>query len=145
MRKQQVSKLQNQANFLEKQQMNLEDMEDTEDLHNVIKDTNKLREKQRDQFEDLQEELEKAKEMEQEQDMVNDMMKDMMADEDEDELDDELAEYEDAIAMDMDKNFDDANLVNPNTNTNTNTQQQQKQPQMEKKDEFDDIMSELMN
>lgn len=137
-------KLQKQGNFLYKQMGMLEDTESDMDLMETMKQVNTVNAKNRDKQEELTDELMKAKEMQQEAEQrrseLNDLMED---DDDEDDLDDMMKEYEqqanDEIAMNFDKA--DKNIISESKIG----AQTQKAQTGKKEDNFDSLMSELMN
>jgi len=142
--KEEIVNLQGKLNLIEKQKMQIESQKDDVGFFDAIKDGNKIIGANQEKQEELMEELEKAKELENEQKMNVDMMNQMLEQSSDEDLDDELAGYEQQLnseeALNMDKQFNQAqgNIVDPNLNQ----AQQQKAPQ--KKDDVDDMFANLM-
>jgi len=142
--KEEIVNLQGKLNLIEKQKMQIESQKDDVGFFDAIKDGNKIIGANQEKQEELMEELEKAKELENEQKMNQDMMNQMLEQSSDEDLDDELAGYEQQLnseeALNMDKQFNQAqgNIVDPNLNQ----AQQQKAPQ--KKDDVDDMFANLM-
>lgn len=143
-KKEMVVRLQKQANMLNKQMGLMEDTEQDMDLFEVMKDANKVNQKNRDQQDQLTDELMKAKELEQEagqrRQELNDLMDD---DEDQDDLDDMMKEYEKEANEEIKLGFDKADkkiLSGDKTKAQTQPVQQKKQ-----QDNFDSMLADLMN
>merc|ERR1712119_123238 len=117
-----ILSIQGKMNLIEKQKAQIEAQIDDVGFYDAIKIGNEQIANNQEKQEEMMEELEKAKELENEQKMNQEMMNQMLEQSSDEDLDDELAAYGAQIdsenALNMEKQFDNAqgNIVDPSLN-----------------------------